>query len=191
MSCTNWVFSADISEWCTDGYPIASGREQEEGLVDLPWYGFAPWGDGGYVHLSESCCPCYFSLVWSPMVGLRLGTLPKCCRGHCPWRTCSICCLLLAGVTCNNHQISETFPPPSVPRQELHHHPCVTAALLCDPPGFTKRWEAGEAPQQQQERAKWPFLHPVCSACPWIRPGWAAQRAARGSCAWPQKSELC
>lgn len=66
MSCTNWVFSADIPEWHTDGYPIASGREQEEGLVDLPGYGFAPWGDGGYVqHLSESCCPCYFSLLWS------------------------------------------------------------------------------------------------------------------------------
>lgn len=60
------MFSADIPEWHTDGYPTASGREQEEGLVDLPGYGFAPWGDGGYVqHLSESCCPRYFSLLWS------------------------------------------------------------------------------------------------------------------------------
>lgn len=62
------MFSADVSEWYTDGYPIASGTEQEEGLVDLPQYGFAPWGDDGRydLHLSESCCPCYFSLLYSP-----------------------------------------------------------------------------------------------------------------------------
>lgn len=59
----SWVFSADLSEHYTDGYPIASGREQEEGLVDLLWYGFPPQGDGGY---SESCCPCYFGALWSP-----------------------------------------------------------------------------------------------------------------------------
>ena len=56
-----------LTEWHTDGYPIASGREQEEGLVDLPWYGFTPPGDEGYIqHLSESCCPCYFGILWSP-----------------------------------------------------------------------------------------------------------------------------
>ena len=56
-----------MSEWYTDGYPIASGREQEEGLVDLPRYGFAPQGDGGYVqHLAESCCLCYFGILWRP-----------------------------------------------------------------------------------------------------------------------------
>lgn len=73
-------FSADISERYTDGYPIASGREQEEGLVDLSQYGFAPQGDGGYVqHLSESCCSHYFGILWSPTGQFEAAeaTVPK------------------------------------------------------------------------------------------------------------------
>jgi len=63
-------------------------------------------------------------------VSLRLGTLHKSCRGHCPQRTCSIPCFSVVGPTCNNHQISGAFPLRAAPRHELHHHPCVTAAFL-------------------------------------------------------------
>lgn len=136
----------------------------------------------------------------APRVGLRLGDLHKSCRDHCPWKTCSVCCLLLAGVTCNNRQILGAIAAPSVPRQELHHHPCVTAALLHDPPGFPplspSAGKQGRLHSNSKEGPSDPSCiwycpsFPVCYACPWIQQGWLVQRERGGCCAWPRKSEL-
>jgi len=68
VQCTVWVFGANLSEQYTDGYPVASGREQEEGLVDLPRFGFIPQSVGDFWSASESCCPSYVGVLWSSHV---------------------------------------------------------------------------------------------------------------------------
>lgn len=69
VQCASRVLGADLSERYTDGYPAASGREQEEGLVDLPQYDFVPQAVGEDVqNCSESCCPSCFCTLWRPWV---------------------------------------------------------------------------------------------------------------------------
>lgn len=129
MSCTSWVFSADLSEWYTDGYPIASGREQEEGLVDLLRVRFC--SSGWCPAPLRKLLPVLFRYIAEPpRIGLRLGTLHKSCRSHCPQRSRSVPGFPVVGPICNDHQVPGTFPPTAAPRHELHHRPCLAAVLL-------------------------------------------------------------
>lgn len=177
--------------------PLPQGHSRRKGWWTCPSMVLLLGVMEGMFSISQKAVACVTSVYW---FGLRLGTLHKSCRDHCPWRTCSIPCLLLAGVTSNNHQIPGAFPSPSVPRQELHHHPCVTAALLHGFPSLSP--SSGEQGRVHSNRKEQPSDHPciwyypslsVCYPWLWIWRGWIVQRqhwtARQLWCPW--KSQGC
>lgn len=122
----------------------------------------------GMFSISQKAVACVISVYCgAPRVGLRLGTLHKSCRGHCPWRTCSIPCLLLAGVTRSQGPSPSISPQAGAASAPMRDSSSPPRSPACLPFTVTKHWRAGEGLQQQQGMVKWPFLHwispiPIC-----------------------------